>query len=133
MTRPAVNIPPVTIKGVCLDGAPCAVVRHPSLRVGTAGWTARLGESFSVCLSIEIAEETGLTATVEAVVCTYQYEVLAGRWVNLIMYGSEIAKLSAPVASSEHRSIAFVDLDPARGDRDRRRLSSSGRVCASLH
>jgi 8-oxo-dGTP pyrophosphatase MutT (NUDIX family) len=105
----ATNTAPITVKGVCLDDAQRVLLcRNHRAEWELPGGRPQVGESFTACLTREIEEETSSAATVCALVCAYPYEVLAGRWVNVIVYGCRIAQLAAPVASDEHTGTTFV-------------------------
>jgi len=105
------DVAAVTIKGVCLDTAGRVLL----CRNGRAEWELpggrpHVGEPFPTCLVREIAEETGLQAEVRELVAAYPYEVLPGRWVNVIIYGCQTLNGAAPSASEEHEQVAFQDL-----------------------
>jgi 8-oxo-dGTP diphosphatase len=110
--EPTENIAPVTIKGVCLDvDRRVLLCRNHRSEWELPGGRPQLAETFSACLIREIEEETGLAATVDALICAYPYEVIAGRWVNVIVYGCEISQAAVPARSVEHLSTAFVALE----------------------
>ena len=44
-------------------------------------------------------------------ITAYPYEVLRGRWVNVIVYRCAIREAREPVASHEHDRVAFFDPD----------------------
>ena len=73
------------------------------------GGRPALGEAFPACLIREIAEETGLAATVSDLIAAGPFEVLPGRWVNVIVYRCALVDDAQPVASHEHERIAFLD------------------------
>jgi 8-oxo-dGTP pyrophosphatase MutT (NUDIX family) len=105
----ATNTAPITIKGVCLDGARRVLLcRNHRSEWELPDGRSQLGESFPACLTREIDEETGLAATVHALICAYPYEVLASRRVNVIVYGCEIAQVAPPAVSAEHTRTMFV-------------------------
>ena len=91
---------PLTIKGVCLDVAGRVLLR----RNGRGEWELpggrpHVGETFPSCLIREIGEETGLAVEVADLIAAYPYEVLPGRWVNVIVYGCEIPDPVPPQTS----------------------------------
>ncbi len=66
----AENSAPVTIKGVCLDvDRRVLLCRNHRSEWELPGGRPQLGESFPACLVREVEEETGLTATVHALIC----------------------------------------------------------------
>ncbi len=112
---PAENTAPVTIKGVCLDMERRVLLcRNHRSEWELPGGRPQIGESFAACLVREIAEETGLTATVHALICAYPYEALASRWVNVIVYGDGAGGLVIGLVEAEAASPATRDLQALR-------------------
>ena len=102
--------PPLSVKGVCLDESGRVLV----CRNWRRGWELpggrpRLGERLSDCLRREVREETGLEVEVRDLVTGYPFEVLPGRWVDIVVYGCEPAGCVAvePVCSGEHAQVGF--------------------------
>jgi ADP-ribose pyrophosphatase YjhB (NUDIX family) len=103
--------PPLSVKGVCLDEAGRVLV----CRNWRRGWELpggrpHLGEDLDACLAREVREETGVEVTVRDLVAGYPFEVLPGRWVDIVAYGCELSggdPAPAPVCSGEHAQVAF--------------------------
>lgn len=110
-TAERTNLAPVTIKGVCLDSSSRVLLG----RNKRGGWELPGGrpntqEPFADCLTREIAEETGLRVTVLDLISAEPFEVIPGRWVNVITYGCELVDASRPIASDEHDRVAFLSV-----------------------
>jgi ADP-ribose pyrophosphatase YjhB (NUDIX family) len=102
--------PPLSVKGVCLDGSGQVLV----CRNWRRGWELPggrplLGERLEDCLVREVREETGLDVFVRELVAGYPFEVLPGRWVDIVVYGCEPAGSGEldPVGSGEHAEVGF--------------------------
>jgi 8-oxo-dGTP pyrophosphatase MutT (NUDIX family)/GNAT superfamily N-acetyltransferase len=108
----AINLAPVTIKGVCVDSARRVLLcRNNRGEWELPGGRPEHGENFPACLVREIWEETGLSARVRALIAAYPYETLPGRSVNVIVYGCDIAEVRPPITSREHNRVEFLDPD----------------------
>jgi ADP-ribose pyrophosphatase YjhB (NUDIX family) len=108
------GVPPLSVKGVCLDAAGRVLV----CRNWRRGWELpggrpRLGERLPDCLRRELREETALEVTVRELVAGYPFEVLPGRWVDIVAYGCELVDATAaqPVCSGEHAQVAFRPIE----------------------
>jgi ADP-ribose pyrophosphatase YjhB (NUDIX family) len=104
--------PPLSVKGVCLDDAGRVLV----CRNWRRGWELPggrplLGEQLGDCLVREVREETGLEVSVCDLLTAYPFEVLPGRWVEIVAYGCEPAGDLAPMTSAEHAQVGFRPLD----------------------
>lgn len=103
-----IDVTPLTVKGVCVDdGERVLLCRNHRGEWELPGGRPARGEPFPACLRREVQEETGLTAHVLGLAAAYPYEVLPGRWVNVVVYGCELADAPAPRASDEHREVAL--------------------------
>ena len=90
------NLAPVTIKGVCIDAQGRVLLcRNHRLEWELPGGRPAPGEAFEACLGREIRDERGLAASVRSLVAAYPFEVLPAQWVNVIVYGCEIAPVGS--------------------------------------
>lgn len=111
------NVAPLTIKGVCLNPQGRVLLCRTSRQDWELpGGRPEIGESFPACVSREIHEETGLTATVHELITAFPYQVLPGRWVNVIVYSCQLPDSPPPTASPEHQQVAFLDPDTLTAD-----------------
>jgi 8-oxo-dGTP pyrophosphatase MutT (NUDIX family) len=102
---------PLSVKGVCLDaGGRVLVCRNWRREWELPGGRPELGEELAVCLEREVLEETGLPVDVRELVSAYPFEVIEGRWVNLVAYGCEPRAAHSVRTSGEHVQIAFKSL-----------------------
>jgi ADP-ribose pyrophosphatase YjhB (NUDIX family) len=102
------QVTPLTVKGVCLDDRERVLLcQNHRGEWELPGGRPERGESFPTCLRREIEEETGLPARVLDLIAAYPYEVHPRRWVNVVVYGCELAATAAPRASAEHRKVGF--------------------------
>jgi ADP-ribose pyrophosphatase YjhB (NUDIX family) len=99
----------VTVKGVCrrADGRVLACRNHRG-EWELPGGRPEVGELFEDCLRREIREETGLDVAVEHVLGVRAFEVLPGRWVDVVGYACRVPDTPEPRASDEHSEVAFV-------------------------
>jgi ADP-ribose pyrophosphatase YjhB (NUDIX family) len=112
--------PPLSVKGVCLDESGRVLV----CRNWRRGWELpggrpRLGENLEACLVRGVREETGLELAVRELVGGYPFEVLPGRWVDIVAYGCEPAgggPPPAPVCSGEHAQVGFRAIEQLGGE-----------------
>jgi 8-oxo-dGTP diphosphatase len=122
----------VTVKGVCrrADGRVLACRNHRG-EWELPGGRPEVGELFRDCLRREIREETGLDVAVEHVLGVRAFEVLPGRWVDVVGYACRVPDTPQPRASDEHTEVAFVDareLPPAYAELVDRDVRGEGHV-----
>lgn len=107
---------PLTVKGVCLDpNRRVLLCRNDRGEWELPGGRPEEGESFQDCLIREVQEESGLHVSVGRLVEAFPYEVIDGRWVNVIVYVCEVAAGQAPVASDEHDRVILFEPDDVPG------------------
>jgi ADP-ribose pyrophosphatase YjhB (NUDIX family) len=100
----------VAVKGVCrrADGRVLACRNHRG-EWELPGGRPEVGELFQDCLWREIREETGLDAAVDHVLGVRAFEVLPGRWVDVVGYACRIPAAGALRPSAEHTELAFIE------------------------
>jgi 8-oxo-dGTP pyrophosphatase MutT (NUDIX family) len=102
--------PAVTVKGVCRDpDGRVLVCRNHRGEWELPGGRPEVGELFQDCLRRELREETGLDVTVDRVLGVRPFEVVPGRWVDVVGYACTRAEPARLRPSSEHTSVAFLD------------------------
>jgi 8-oxo-dGTP pyrophosphatase MutT (NUDIX family) len=120
---------PLSVKGVCLDaGGRVLVCRNWRREWELPGGRPELGEELPACLVREVKEETGLLVDVRELVSAYPFEVLEGRWVNVVAYGCEPRPARPLHTSGEHVQVAFKHL----GELSRREFPDGYRDAARL-
>jgi len=99
----------VTVKAVCrrTDGR-VLVCRNHRGEWELPGGRPEVGEWFEDCLRREIREETGLDAAVERVLGVQAFEVVPGRWVDVVGYACRVPEAGALRPSPEHTEVAFI-------------------------
>jgi ADP-ribose pyrophosphatase YjhB (NUDIX family) len=99
----------VTVKGVCrrADGR-LLVCRNDRGEWELPGGRPEVGELFPDCLRREIREETGLDVAVGHVLGVRAFEVLPGRWIDVVGYACRVPDTPDPRAGDEHSEVAFV-------------------------
>lgn len=104
---------PVTVKGVCLDGAGRVLVcRNARGEWELPGGRAEAAEGLAQCLEREVREETGLEVAVRERVAAYPFEVVPGRWVDVIVFGCALhGTARSPQVSHEHVAVRFASVD----------------------
>jgi ADP-ribose pyrophosphatase YjhB (NUDIX family) len=75
------------------------------------GGRPEVGELFQDCLRREIREETGLDVAVERVLGVRAFEVVPGRWLDVVGYACRLQGSSDLRPSAEHREVGFVDAE----------------------
>ena len=106
-----VDATPITIKGVCLDEDGRVLLgRNHRGEWELPGGRPLVGESFADCVVREIAEETGLRVTVSDLISAEPFEVILGRWVNVVIYGCDLLDGHRPTRSDEHDHVTFLDI-----------------------
>jgi ADP-ribose pyrophosphatase YjhB (NUDIX family) len=104
------NCVPLTVKGVCLDpDRRVLLCRNDRGEWELPGGRPEEGESFQDCLIREVQEESGLHISVGRLVEAFPYEVIDGRWVNVIVYVCEMAGGLPPVAGDEHDCVVLFE------------------------
>jgi 8-oxo-dGTP diphosphatase len=105
--------PPVTVKGVCVLGdGRVLLCRNHRGEWELPGGRPEPGERHPGCLRRELREETGLAIEPGRLLGARPFEVLPGRWVEIVAYACTCAAPArADVAvSDEHTAVAFLDV-----------------------
>jgi ADP-ribose pyrophosphatase YjhB (NUDIX family) len=102
----------VTVKGVCrrADGR-VLVCRNDRGEWELPGGRPEVGELFQDCVRREIREETGLDVAVTRVLGVRAFEVVPGRWVDVVGYACRAPDAPEPRPSGEHTEVGFVDAE----------------------
>jgi 8-oxo-dGTP pyrophosphatase MutT (NUDIX family) len=100
---------PLTVKGVVFDATGAVLLaENPRREWELPGGRPMLGEPFETTVAREIAEETGLSVDVDALLAAWPFEVVPGRWVNVVAYGCFIRAARPLLTSAEHLDTRFV-------------------------
>jgi 8-oxo-dGTP diphosphatase len=103
----------VTIKGVCArDDGRVLLCRNHRGEWELPGGRPDPGETHADCLRRELREETGLAIEPGRLLGVRPFEVLPGRWVEVIAYTFRCAAAASAdvTVSDEHTSVGFVDV-----------------------
>lgn len=102
---------PVSVKGVCLRSGRVLLVSNPRAEWELPGGKLEAGETPEDCLAREVAEETGLEASVGTLVDVWVYTVRPGLDVLVVTYGCDVASWPPDVVSPEGKAVTFAALD----------------------
>jgi len=101
---------PLSVKGVCFDGVGRALLcRNWRGEWELPGGRPEVGERFDDCVVREFREETGIVVEARNVVDAYAFEVTTGAWVDVLVLGCVAASSSAPIVSTEHQTVQWLD------------------------
>lgn len=103
---------PVSIKGVLVRDNRVVLVRNDRAEWELPGGRIELGETPKQCVAREIAEETGLPVTVDAIIDSWMYHIeVAEEHVFIVTYGCSSTSTATPLLSHEHNRIAEFHQD----------------------
>ena len=94
---------PVSIKGVVLVGGATLLLRNHRDEWELPGGRPEPGESEQATLMREVREETGLDVDIVERLDAWPYEVLPGRFVDIVAWGCLARGDARPAISEEHR------------------------------
>src|SRR5262249_48349469 len=94
---------PVSVKGVLFIDGKIPLLKNERNEWELPGGRLENGEDPPSCVSREIEEELGLSATPRIILDSWNFQVIPGRWVLIITYLCESSnKASDCCLSSEH-------------------------------
>jgi 8-oxo-dGTP pyrophosphatase MutT (NUDIX family) len=93
---------PTSIKGVLLINGNVLLVKNSRLEWELPGGRSEAGENHAETLVREFAEELSLKVAITEPIDSYLFEVLPGRHVFIVTYGSTLAGEFRPELSDEH-------------------------------
>jgi 8-oxo-dGTP pyrophosphatase MutT (NUDIX family) len=115
MTTAASESPPISVKGVLLLGEGVLLLANERREWELPGGRPEPGEDFESCLAREFLEELALTVEVGDRIDRYPFEVVPGRYVEIVTHGCRLAGPFAPRVSCEHTRWTLAPLDELRG------------------
>ena len=101
---------PLSIKGVLVHQSRVLLLLNDRGEWELPGGRAEPDEDHRGALEREIREETGLDVEVGALVDEHSFEVLPGRFVQIVAYACTLAGASAVTLSHEHVDMRWVPL-----------------------
>ncbi|MGI5185405.1 NUDIX hydrolase [Dactylosporangium sp. CA-152071] len=102
---------PVSVKGVCITAGRVLLLRNERDEWELPGGKLELGEDPMACVVREVAEETGWTVTVGAILDCWQYHIRDGVDVLIVTYGCSVDADPQVRVSSEHRDAGLFRQD----------------------
>ncbi len=102
--------PPVSIKGVVIDGGRVLLLLNERGEWDLPGGRPDPGEDHRAALTREVREEAGLTVEVGALVDEHLFEVLAQRFVRIVAYACTLVGPRDVVLSHEHLDTRWIPL-----------------------
>lgn len=103
------SLPPVSIKGVVVDGGSVLLLLNGRGEWDLPGGRPDPGEDHRAALRREVREEAGFDVEVGALVDEHLFEVVPRRFVRIVAYACAL-KGGAAALSHEHREMRWVAL-----------------------
>jgi 8-oxo-dGTP pyrophosphatase MutT (NUDIX family) len=107
MSRP--HAFPVSVKGICVRDGQVLLLRNERDEWELPGGKLELDEDPVACVKREIAEETGWTVTVDAILDAWQYHIRDGVEVLIVTYGCFVDAGPQVRVSREHQDARLFD------------------------
>ena len=110
-----VKLFPVSVKGVLFDDSRVVLLENERGTWELPGGRLEPGESPAACLAREVVEELRIEVKVDAILDSWNYEVLPNREVLIVTYGVQRVGLQEMRASDEHRGLGLFALSELDG------------------
>jgi 8-oxo-dGTP pyrophosphatase MutT (NUDIX family) len=101
---------PVSVKGVVFEADRVVLLENERREWELPGGRLEPGEDPATTLAREVAEELGVSVSVEAILDSWVYRVLPRREVLIVTYGVRCTDRSELRLSGEHRRLGLVAL-----------------------
>jgi mutator protein MutT len=101
---------PVSVKGVVLASDQVVLLKNERNEWELPGGKLELGETPEQCVVREIAEELNLTASVDALLDTWVYNIGPERIVLIVTFGVVVPSLVGLRCSHEHKECRIFPL-----------------------
>lgn len=105
-----VKLFPVSVKAVLFEASRVVLLENERQQWELPGGRLEPGEDNADCLVREVAEELGVSVTVDKIIDSWVYEVLPGREVLIVAYGVHRIDRQEMRVSDEHRRFGLFTL-----------------------
>ena len=102
---------PISVKGVVINAGKIVLLKNERDEWELPGGRLESGEEPPRCLAREIAEELSVSVTVGPFLDAWEYEVLPGRHVRIVAYGTVPLSHATFTLSHEHKALGQFELE----------------------